>query len=129
MTTRPFSGRQLALLEMLDHVGIDGHISVDEAMTLNQTTFRSAMIRGYCVYRASGANRGFHVTKDGREALRLFRNADITRKDPTQPLTAYFDAASFGITPERKKKEPAKARGPAPGKDNVREFIKKQKAS
>lgn len=114
MKTRPFSGRQLALLEMLDHVGIEGHISIPEAQTLNQTTFRSALVRGYCTYRSNGANeqRGFHVTAEGREALRVFRSADISRKDPSQPLTSLFHPESFRI-------------GKPKPRNNVRAFLKK----
>lgn len=116
MTHRSFSGRQLALLEMLDHIGLDGHITIEEAQGINQTTFRSALIRGYCIYRSSGPSRGFHVTKEGREALRDFHQADIARKNPMLPLTAYFDPVAYGLAPNKKG-------------DNVREFIKRKAAS
>ena len=133
MKHRPFSGRQIALLQMLDQVGVNGHVSITEAQTLNQTTFRSALIRGYCIYRATGANRGFHVTKEGLEALHDFQTADVTRKNPTLPLTSYFDPTAYGLTaPSPSKKKPEKAakapRGPAP-RDNVRAFISRQKSA
>lgn len=127
MTSRSFSGRQLALLEMLDQIGIDGHVTIEEAQTLNQSTFRSAMIRGYCIYRSTGPNRGFHVTKEGREELRAFRAADVTRKNPHGPLTKYFDAQAYGLTAKPKMIAAKAPRGPAPRgvRDNVREFLKK----
>ena len=133
MKHRPFSGRQIALLQMLDNLGVNGHVTITEAQTLNQTTFSSALIRGYCVYRATGPNRGFHVTKEGVEALHDFHSADVTRKNPTLPLTSYFDPTAYGLSaPSLKKKQPEKAakapRGPAP-RDNVRAFISHQKSA
>jgi len=116
---RPFSGKQLNMLQAFYDNGLAGRVTIEEAMGLLQPTLRSMMIRDYVAYRPNGA-RGFHITKTGVEAMEDFHAANILRKNPTLPLTSYFDPAAYGLTMP-KQKGARKARGPAPG--NVREFI------
>lgn len=93
MKSRPVSGRQHNMLQALYDNGVAGRMSIGEAQTFDQRPFRSMLMRGWCKYRPDGA-RGFHITEEGRQALEDFHAANITRKNPTLPLTAYFDAAA-----------------------------------
>src|SRR5215471_20317200 len=132
---RPFSGMQIAMLQALYDGGVEGGMSIEQAQSFKQTSFRSMLVRGYCAYRPGGV-RGFHITKEGKLALEDFHTADIARRNPTSPLTSYFDPISYSLGGKPKPKPKDKAakaprgpapRGPAPGKgDNVREFIKRQ---
>lgn len=88
------SGRQYAMLRMFFENGRDGYMCIIEAQRFDQRPFRSMLIRQYVVYRPG---RGFHITPAGDEAMRLFEAADIGRKNPTLPLTAYFDATAYGL--------------------------------
>lgn len=120
------SNRQLPMLEAL--AGTD-YMKIDEAQQFDQRPFRSMLIREYAAYTPG---KGFHITSKGRDARKTFYETDIVRKNPTLPLTAYFDPAAYGLAaPKKKKPKAMKApRGPAPAKrDNVREFIRRQKGA
>ena len=73
------------------------YMSVEDAKTLMQTTFRSMLKRGYITYvRSKG---GFKITPAGKEAWENFKNADIGRSIGMigKPLTRYFDPKAYGL--------------------------------
>jgi hypothetical protein len=74
------------------------YMSVEEAGIWDQRPFRSMLIQGWVEYFPG---RGFHVTKKGVAAWEEFRSTDILRKDPSMPLTSYFDPDAYGL---RRKK-------------------------
>lgn len=86
---------QHPLLKIFVGGGHDFHMSIRQAMELDQRPFRSLLIRQWVVY--SSRHRGFHLTREGWEAWERFQNTSILRKDPTKPLTAYFDATAYGL--------------------------------
>lgn len=75
------------------------HMSVEEAQTFDQRPFRSLLIRKWVSYN----RRGFFLTKDGARAWNEFHTRSIIRKDPSMPLTAYFDAKHYGLHVIRKR--------------------------
>jgi hypothetical protein len=94
------------------------HVSIDEAQHLDQRPFRSMLIRKWIAYTPG---KGFHATKEGRDAWRSYETQSILRSEGLflRPLTSYFDANAYGLKPQREKKEPARA-------SNVREFVKRR---
>lgn len=94
------SNRTAPMLETMN--GTD-YMSIDEAAHFDQRPFRALLIRKYVAYKPG---RGFHLTQAGRDARRTFYETDIARKDPTMPLTAYFDPAAYGLKPRRKSTKP-----------------------
>lgn len=117
------SNLQLALLETACHVD---HISLEQAAQFTQTTFGSAL-REKNKWLAYRPGKGFVITKEGREARARMYEADITRKNPNGPLTRYFDANAYGLTPRKKREPKAKKE---PGRNgNVREFIAASKGA
>jgi hypothetical protein len=95
------SNRQWPMLKALYDNGSDHYMSLDEAATFDQRPFRSMLIQGWCAYRPG---RGFHITKEGKNAMHEFQTTDIFRKNPNLPLTAYFDPVAYGIAPRKKAK-------------------------
>jgi hypothetical protein len=85
------------MLRALVDNGAEHYMTIEEAQTFDQRPFRSMLIQGWAAYKPG---RGFHVTRAGKEAMLEFLQTDIMRKNPTQPLTAYFDPAAY----ERKRK-------------------------
>jgi hypothetical protein len=81
------------MLKMFFDLG-DKHLTLVEAKQWDQRPFRSMLIRGYIRYQV---NRGFTITKEGKQALREFITTDIARKDPTKPLTKYFDPNAYKL--------------------------------
>jgi len=134
------SGRQYAMLQALYDNKVEGSMSYEAAQGFDQRPFRSMLMRGWCAYRANtntSGNRGFHITKEGRQAMEDFHTANIIRSNPTLPLTAYFDPTAYGIEvakPKRvkkgesavKTKEKRVVRRGRSG--SVREFIVHQRA-
>jgi hypothetical protein len=117
---------QIAMLQALYDNGVEGGMSIEQAQSFKQTSFRSMLIRGYCAYRPNGV-RGFHITKEGKHALEDFHTADIARANPSLPLTSYFDPATYTIGAPKKKAAAKAPRKSAPrDSDNVREFIRGQ---
>ena len=99
--TIKMSNRQLAMLEGLAAVD---YMSIEEAQAWDQRAFKSMLLREYAVY---APRKGFHLTAAGRAAQHDFYGCDILRKDRTRPMTSYFDASLYGLTP-RKKREPVR---------------------
>jgi hypothetical protein len=95
------SNRQFPMLKMLFDNGSDGFMSIDEAQHFDQRPFRSMLIRKWCAYRPG---RGFHITKEGKAAMYEFQTTEIVRKNPSLPLTAYFDPTAYGLhVPQRRR--------------------------
>lgn len=82
------------MLKTLFDSGSDYYMSIEEAQRFDQRPFRSMLIRGWCAYRAG---RGFHITREGKQAMLEFLATDILRKNPSLPLTAYFDPTAYGL--------------------------------
>ena len=93
------SNRQYPMLRALVDNGPDHYMSIGEAQQFDQRPFRSMLIRGWCAYRPG---RGFHITSEGRAAMREFLDTDIARKNPMLPLTAYFDQTAYGLAARKK---------------------------
>lgn len=90
MTTR-LSNLQFPLLETFAS-GV--YLSIAEAQHYDQRPFRSMLIRQWIAFKPG---RGFHITPTGRKAHEQFHNTEIARKNPTLPLTAYFDPTAYGL--------------------------------
>jgi len=69
-------------------------MSIEEAQHYDQRPFRSMLIRQWIAYKPG---RGFHITATGRKAHDEFHHTGIARKNPTMPLTRYFDPTAFGL--------------------------------
>lgn len=95
------SNRQYPMLEAFAIANGDFYMPLDDARKFDQRPFRSMLVRKWISYRAG---KGFYITRDGRDAWIHFHQTDITRRDPMQPLTAYFDVAAYGL------KKPASAK-------------------
>lgn len=65
----------------------NGYMTQEQARSFDQRPFRSMLMRQYIRYVP---NRGFTITKYGRQQMIVFLATDIARKDPSQPLTSYF---------------------------------------
>jgi hypothetical protein len=85
------SNRQYPLLETFA-TGV--YMSIEDAQLFDQRPFRSMLIRKWVAYKPG---RGFHITTEGRAAREEFLHTDIGRKDPSLPLTAYFDPTAYGL--------------------------------
>lgn len=73
----------------------DGHyMSIEEAQRFDQRPFRSMLIRGWVDY---AGGKGFHITPAGRKAWVDYHSRDISRKNPTLPLTSYFDPDTYRL--------------------------------
>jgi len=88
------SNRQYPMLKIFAEGGSDYYMRVEDARIWDQRPFRSMLIQEWISYRPG---RGFHITKEGRAAWEEFRHTEIKRKNPTLPLTAYFDATAYGL--------------------------------
>lgn len=88
------SNRQYPMLRAFTDEASDFYMGTEEAARFDQRPFRSMLIRKYISYRPG---KGFHLTKEGRAAYQEFLETDILRQNPNLPLTAYFDAAAYGI--------------------------------
>lgn len=88
------SNRQYPMLQVFHDLKPDEFLSLDDAQSYDQRPFRSMLVRKWIVYRAG---KGFHITREGRAAWTEFLTTDIARKDPTRPLTAYFDPTAYGL--------------------------------
>jgi hypothetical protein len=81
-----------------DNNSDSSYLTIDEAQGFDQRPFRSMLIQRWVAYRPG---KGFHITKEGKAALNEFLTTDISRKDPTMPLTAYFDPTAYGLEPRK----------------------------
>ena len=90
------SSLQFAMLETM-MTGV--YLTISEAQHYDQRPFRSMLMRRWVAYKPG---RGFHVTHEGRQAHQEFHHAEIARKNPLLPLTAYFDPTAYGLhVPEK----------------------------
>jgi hypothetical protein len=97
MTT--LSNRQYPMLKAFIDLPHDSYMPVEAAQQFDQRPFRSMLIRKYVSYRPG---KGFYLTKEGREHWREFGATEIFRKNASDPLTAYFDPASYGLRAEKR---------------------------
>lgn len=88
------SNRQYPMLRMFYDAGPDYFMPIQDAQKWDQRPFRSMLIQGWVEFKP---RHGFHITKAGRAAWLEFLSTDIARKDPTRPLTAYFDPTAYGL--------------------------------
>ena len=109
------SNRQYPMLRTFALGGQDYHMRIHEAQKYDQRPFRSMLVRRWIAYRPS---RGFHITRDGRDAFIEFESTEIWRKNPALPLTAYFDPTAYGLKPPAKEAPSKKA-------ETVREMLAK----
>ena len=79
---------------MLEIFASGTYMRIDEAQHFDQRPFRSMLIRQWIAYKPG---RGFHITPAGRKAHSEFHHTVISRKNPTLPLTSFFDPAAYGI--------------------------------
>ena len=93
------SNRQYPMLQALyDLEKGSGYMTIEEAQSFDQRPFRSMLIRKWAAYRPG---RGFHITRQGKDAMYEFHSTDIARKNPRLPLTAYFDAVAYGLASKK----------------------------
>lgn len=79
----------------------DGHyMTIANAQGFDQRPFRSMLIRRWVTYVPG---RGFRLTREGHGVLRDFENHSIERKNPSLPLTAYFDPSVYGLPVARRR--------------------------
>jgi hypothetical protein len=88
------SNRQYPMLRAFAATLRDFHMPIAEAQKYDQRPFRSMLVRRWIAYRPG---RGFHITKEGRAAWDEFQAGEIWRKNPSLPLTRYFDPAAYGL--------------------------------
>ena len=88
------SNRQYPMLAAFAQERSGYHMSIQQAQSFDQRPFRSMLIQKWIAYTPG---RGFHITREGREAWNEFLGTDIARKDATRPLTAYFDPTAYGL--------------------------------
>jgi hypothetical protein len=100
------SNRQYPMLQSLFENGPDVYMSILEAQRFDQRPFRSMLMRRWAVYRPG---KGFHITREGIAAMEEFMTTDIARKNPTLPLTSYFDPTAYGLSIVKKEKRKANA--------------------
>jgi hypothetical protein len=89
------SNRQYPMLKTFATAETGYYMSIEAAKAYDQRPFRSMLIKGWIKYKPS---RGFHMTPKGKQAWNEFLLTDIIRKNPTRPLTAYFDPTAYGLT-------------------------------
>jgi hypothetical protein len=87
------SNRQFPMLQTFVDLGSKG-LSIGQAQAFDQRPFRSMLIRRWVAYIPG---RGFRITEEGRDAWAEFQHTEIMRKNPTLPLTAYFDPVAHGL--------------------------------
>src|SRR5262249_61126458 len=64
--------------------------------------------------RVQAPGRGFQITREGRQGWEEFERTEIWRKNPTLPLTVYFDPVAYGLVATGKSKlHVVKVRGAA----------------
>ena len=88
------SNRQYPMLRQFARQPDGYHMSIEQAQSFDQRPFRSMLIQEWISYRPG---KGFHITRKGLEAWEEFGHTDIKRINFSAPLTAYFDAAAYGL--------------------------------
>lgn len=92
------SNRQYPMLDMFRQLATGEFMTVEKAQAYDQRPFRSMLIRKWVAYRPG---RGFAITREGRQAWNEFLTTDISRKNPSRPLTAYFDPTAYGLAKKK----------------------------
>jgi hypothetical protein len=77
-----------------------GYMNMETAQKYDQRPFRSMLMRGWVAYKPG---RGFVVTVEGKDAWYEFSHTSIQRKNPSLPLTAYFDPTAYGLKTPAKR--------------------------
>jgi len=98
------SNRQYPMLAAFATESDNYRMSIEQAQAFDQRPFRSMLVQEWIVYRCG---QGFAITRKGRDAWSEFNSTDISRKDPSRPLTAYFDATAYGLRVAAKKRSAA----------------------
>jgi hypothetical protein len=88
------SSMQYTMIRAFVEKGTAFHMPIEQAQEFDQRPFRSMLVRKWITYHPG---RGFCATKEGREAWREFLSREIWRKNPSLPLTCYFDATQYGL--------------------------------
>lgn len=94
------SNRQYPMLATFATARSDFRMKINDAQLFDQRPFRSMLIQKWITYETGS---GFLITEKGREAWREFQNTDIARKDPTMPLTAYFDPTAYALKGRKRR--------------------------
>lgn len=94
------SNRQYPMLRAFIDGGRGFFMAIEEAQTYDQRPFRSMLIQEWVAF---SPGRGFHITQKGRDAWAEFLSTDIARKNPSLPLTAYFDPTAYGLSKRKQK--------------------------
>jgi hypothetical protein len=94
------SRRQYGMLEFLMQMRSREYLRIDQAQEFDQRPFRSMLIREYVAYYPG---HGFKMTQRGMDAWNEFHTTVIWRKDPTLPLTSYFDPTAYNLKIPPKK--------------------------
>jgi hypothetical protein len=104
------SNRQHPMLQAFIDGGSNFYMTIEEAQRYHQRPFRSMLIREWVVFRPG---RGFHLTREGRDAWHDYHATEIWRKNPALPLTAYFDPTAYRMKPSKKATVHVMRRGQA----------------
>ena len=90
---------QYNMLKMFATENANFYMSITVAQQFDQRPFRSMLLQKWIAYRPA---KGFHITREGRTAYAEFETHDVTRKNSSLPLTAYFDPTQYGLRPSRR---------------------------
>lgn len=86
------SNRQFPMLKIFAQNGREFYLTIEQAQRYDQRPFRSMLIQEWISFKPG---HGFHVTPKGMDAWEEFRGTKITRKDPSAPLTSYFELGNL----------------------------------
>lgn len=88
------SNRQYPMLKAFAEAKQPFYMPIEEAQRYDQRPFRSMLVRKWISFKPG---RGFFITPDGLDAWRIFFSTEIWRKNPSAPLTVYFEAAKYMV--------------------------------
>ena len=88
------SNRQYPMLREFAEQSSSYFMPIHVAQKFDQRPFRSMLIQRWIAYRPG---RGFHITREGRQAWHEFVTTEIFRKNSMLPLTAFFDPTAYGL--------------------------------
>jgi hypothetical protein len=80
------------MLQTFMDMGSRHHMRIEEAQAFDQRPFRSMLIQQWIEFIPA---RGFRITQKGIDAWNEFQNTSIARKDPSRPLTRFFDPDAY----------------------------------
>jgi len=87
------SNRQYPMVKAFIDSG-ENYMDIEAAQRYDQRPFRSLLIRKWVAFRPG---HGFYLTRAGKDAWRNYHGTEIWRKNPTLPLTAYFDITAYKL--------------------------------